>query len=99
MAKTDFTTVSQYIATHSKPVQAHCSLYPSTSGVVASLEPYEIRKGTIRFPLSLSQLWLFWVAPIAGAAIGALTYSRLFSEEPAKNQSFSRSSRLPRPTL
>jgi uncharacterized protein YdhG (YjbR/CyaY superfamily) len=34
----------------------HYSLYPATAGVVAAfgreLEPYEVRKGTIRFPLS-----------------------------------------------
>jgi aquaporin Z len=30
---------------------------------------------------ALGQLWLFWVAPIAGAAIGALIYQALLSED------------------
>lgn len=34
----------------------HCALYPATAGVVETfkkdLAPYEVRKGTIRFPLS-----------------------------------------------
>lgn len=30
-------------------------------------------------PIALSQLWLFWVAPIVGAAIGALVYRGLLS--------------------
>lgn len=30
---------------------------------------------------ALSQLWLFWVAPIAGAVIGALIYKCFFSSE------------------
>jgi len=32
---------------------------------------------------ALSQLWLFWVAPIAGAAIGGFFYNWLGGEEPA----------------
>jgi aquaporin Z len=32
---------------------------------------------------ALSQLWLFWVAPIAGAAIGGFFYNWLAVEEPA----------------
>jgi aquaporin Z len=31
---------------------------------------------------ALQQLWLFWVAPIIGAAIGGGIYAALFSEEP-----------------
>ena len=31
---------------------------------------------------ALAQLWLFWVAPIAGGALGALVYQWLGSEEP-----------------
>src|SRR5690606_37793953 len=30
---------------------------------------------------ALGQLWLFWVAPIAGAVIGALIWNALFEEE------------------
>ena len=30
---------------------------------------------------ALSQLWLFWVAPIVGGALGGLTYRTLFSEK------------------
>ena len=30
---------------------------------------------------ALSQLWLFWVAPLIGAALGALTYRWLGEEE------------------
>src|SRR5438093_5779122 len=98
MAKTDFKTVDQYIATHPEDVQAilqrvrstirtavpdaeeaisyqipayklggapvlyfagwkqHYSLYPATDHVVAAfkddLAPYEVDKGTIRFPLA-----------------------------------------------
>ncbi|OLC50044.1 MAG: hypothetical protein AUH43_06070 [Acidobacteria bacterium 13_1_40CM_65_14] len=98
MAKTDFKSVDDYIASHPKAVQRvlkrvrstirkavpeaeeaisyqipayklhgrpvlyfagwsqHYSLYPSTDPVVAAfkeeLQPYEISKGTIRFPLS-----------------------------------------------
>ena len=98
MAKTDFKSVDQYIATHPDDVQAilrrvrsairkalpgaeevisyqipafkldgkavlyfagwkqHYSLYPATDPVVTALEdelaPYEVTKGTIRFPLS-----------------------------------------------
>lgn len=29
---------------------------------------------------ALSQLWLFWIAPIAGAAVGGLVYKTLFEE-------------------
>jgi len=98
MAKTDFKSVDQYIATHPDDVQAilkrvrsairkvlpgaeevisyqipafkldgkavlyfagwkqHYSLYPATDPVVSALgeelAPYEVTKGTIRFPLS-----------------------------------------------
>jgi uncharacterized protein YdhG (YjbR/CyaY superfamily) len=98
MAKTDFKSVDQYIATHPEDVQAilqlvrsairkavpaadelisyqipayklhggpvlyfagwkqHYSLYPATDHLVEAfktdLAPYEISKGTIRFPLS-----------------------------------------------
>jgi len=98
MAKTDFKSVDEYIATHPEEVQAilqrvrstirkavpgaeevisyqipayklpvgpvlyfagwkqHYSLYPATANLVAAfkgdLAPYEVRKGTIRFPLS-----------------------------------------------
>jgi len=31
---------------------------------------------------AVGQLWLFWVAPILGAAIGGIIYSTLFGEEP-----------------
>jgi len=30
---------------------------------------------------ALEQLWLFWVAPIVGAAIAGVVYSRLFRED------------------
>jgi aquaporin Z len=30
---------------------------------------------------ALSQLWLFWVAPIVGAAIGALIYNALLADD------------------
>ncbi|HEX4739607.1 MAG TPA: aquaporin Z [Allosphingosinicella sp.] len=33
---------------------------------------------------ALDQLWLFWVAPILGAIVGALVYRMLFAEEAAK---------------
>jgi aquaporin Z len=33
---------------------------------------------------ALSQLWLFWVAPIIGAAIAGVVYNTLFSAEAAK---------------
>jgi len=33
---------------------------------------------------ALGQLWLFWVAPIVGAALGGLIYSQLFAEGPQK---------------
>ena len=33
---------------------------------------------------ALSQLWLFWVAPIIGAVIGAAIYSMLWGEDEAK---------------
>jgi len=98
MARTEFKSVDEYIATHPEDVQAvlqrvrrtirkavpgaeevisyqipayklhgdrvlyfagwkrHYSLYPATAGVVVAfkddLAPYEISKGTIRFPLS-----------------------------------------------
>ena len=98
MAKTDFKSVDEYIATHPEDVQAilqrvrstirkalpgaeeaisyqipayklhgdtvlffagwkqHFSIYPATDGVVEAfadeLAPYEVSKGTIRFPLS-----------------------------------------------
>lgn len=29
---------------------------------------------------AVGQLWLFWVAPIVGAAIGGIVYSTLFDE-------------------
>ena len=31
---------------------------------------------------ALSQLWLFWVAPIAGAALAGLAYTAVFGEQP-----------------
>lgn len=31
---------------------------------------------------ALSQLWLFWVAPLAGGALGGLAYRRLFEKGP-----------------
>jgi uncharacterized protein YdhG (YjbR/CyaY superfamily) len=98
LAKTDFKSVDEYIATHPEDVQAilqrvrrtirravpgaeesisyqipvykldgnrviyfagwkrHYSLYPATAHLVEAfkddLEPYEVDKGTIRFPLS-----------------------------------------------
>jgi predicted ATPase with chaperone activity len=33
---------------------------------------------------ALAQLWLFWVAPIVGAALAGVIYSRLFAEGPQK---------------
>jgi aquaporin Z len=32
---------------------------------------------------AIEQLWLFWLAPIAGAALAGLVYSALFKESPA----------------
>ena len=32
---------------------------------------------------ALSQLWLFWVAPIVGAALAGLAYTAVFGEQPA----------------
>jgi len=32
----------------------------------------------------VAQLWLFWVAPIVGAALAGLIYSWLFAEGPQK---------------
>jgi len=34
--------------------------------------------------LALQQLWLFWVAPLAGGVIGGLLYKMLFAEAPAR---------------
>ena len=34
--------------------------------------------------LALQQLWLFWVAPLAGGLIGGLAYRILFAEEPKR---------------
>ena len=34
--------------------------------------------------LALQQLWLFWVAPLIGGAVGGLAYRALFVEPPAK---------------
>ena len=34
--------------------------------------------------LALQQLWLFWVAPLIGGAIGGILYRALFEERPAK---------------
>jgi aquaporin Z len=33
---------------------------------------------------ALAQLWLFWVAPIIGAALAGVIYSRLFAEGPQR---------------
>ncbi len=40
---------------------------------------------------ALGQLWLFWVAPIAGAALAGVVYNALFSEEPAQRSMAARS--------
>jgi len=34
--------------------------------------------------LALQQLWLFWLAPLAGGAIGGVLYRALFAESPPK---------------
>lgn len=34
--------------------------------------------------LALQQLWLFWVAPLAGGVIGGLGYRALFAQEPER---------------
>ena len=39
--------------------------------------------------LALSQLWLFWVAPIIGAALAGVTYSWLAAEPKSEQQSIS----------
>jgi aquaporin Z len=44
---------------------------------------------------ALSQLWLFWVAPIIGAALGGLIYSQLFAEGPQKTLRVSEKARQP----
>jgi aquaporin Z len=33
---------------------------------------------------AVAQLWLFWIAPIVGAALGGVIYSRIFAEGPQK---------------
>lgn len=33
---------------------------------------------------ALAQLWLFWVAPVIGAALAGVIYSRLFAEGPQR---------------
>ena len=35
-------------------------------------------------PAALGQVWLFWVAPIIGAAIAGVTYRHLHAEAPEK---------------
>jgi aquaporin Z len=32
---------------------------------------------------AIQQLWLFWVAPLVGAAVAGIAYSAVFAEEPA----------------
>jgi hypothetical protein len=32
----------------------------------------------------VAQLWLFWIAPIVGAALAGVIYSQLFAEGPQK---------------
>ena len=39
---------------------------------------------------ALAQLWLFWLAPIVGGAIGGLLYGRLASEDEAIQSSAAR---------
>ena len=34
--------------------------------------------------LALQQLWLFWLAPLAGGVVGGMLYRGLFDEAPAK---------------
>jgi aquaporin Z len=34
---------------------------------------------------ALAQLWLFWVAPIIGAAVAGITYKTLFDDEANKS--------------
>ncbi len=34
--------------------------------------------------IAMSQLWLFWVAPIIGGLVGGALYKGLFEEAPAK---------------
>ena len=34
--------------------------------------------------MALQQLWLFWVAPLAGGVIGGLGYRMLFADEPRR---------------
>jgi aquaporin Z len=33
---------------------------------------------------AVAQLWVFWVAPIVGAALGAVAYRAIASEEPSR---------------
>jgi len=34
---------------------------------------------------ALGELWLFWVAPIVGAAVAGITYKTLFEDEANKS--------------
>ena len=44
---------------------------------------------------AVSQLWLFWIAPILGAALAGVIYSRVFAEDPAKTVRAAETSHLP----
>lgn len=44
---------------------------------------------------AVSQLWLFWIAPILGAALAGVIYSRVFAEGPAKTVRAAETSHLP----
>lgn len=40
-----------------------------------------LSKALFAYGAYLSQVWLFWVAPIAGAIVGGLIYKTLFSKD------------------
>jgi aquaporin Z len=48
---------------------------------------------------AVAQLWLFWVAPIAGAMIGALLYRAIAPEQPAECKELLSAETPPHPTL
>ncbi len=60
---------------------------PFLSGVGASGNPGAVQTGVAIFAETgaLSQLWLFWFAPLVGAALGALIWRMLLSSGEAQD--------------